>query len=245
VTYYFVVSAINNVGQGNNSAQASGTTPAGPTYTINFSNGFSGAGSALQTNGAAQVVGNTLALTNGGTNEVSSVFDTTAQNVASFTTQFDFQLTGTWPLGDGFTFVIQGAGTSAIGGGGGGLGYSGIANSVAIKFDLFDNSGEGNNSTGLYINGQTPTNLNSVDLDGTGFNMRSYDPSQATISYNGTTLTVVLKDLVTGATATQQYVVNIPAIVGGGTAYVGFTAASGALTAVQNIQSWTFANGSN
>jgi len=33
----------------------------------------------------------------------------------------------------------------------------GIATSVAVKFDLYDNSGEGTNSTGIYVNGASPT----------------------------------------------------------------------------------------
>ena len=47
------------------------------------------------------------------------------------------------------------------------------------------------------------------------------------LTYNGATLTVVITDTVTNATATQTYTVNIPAIVGGETAYVGFTGGSG------------------
>ena len=40
--------------------------------------------------------------------------------------------------------------------------------------------------------------------------------------------------------ATQKYAVNIAAVVGGNSAYVGFTAGSGVLTAYQDIKSWTY-----
>ena len=63
------------------------------------------------------------------------------------------------------------------------------------------------------------------------------------MSYNGTTLTVVINDTVTNATASQTYTVNIPAIIGGPTGYVGFTASSGGLTAVQQILNWTYSGG--
>src|SRR5207244_3257984 len=54
------------------------------------------------------------------------------------------------------------------------------------------------------------------------------------------TLQVTITDTVTQATATQSYSVNIPAIIGANTAYVGFTGATGGLTAIQNILNWTY-----
>jgi len=238
--YFFVVSASNANGESNNSSQVASTPNAAPVNTINFGNGFTGAAGSLFLNGNAAINGSALQLLNGAQNQVSSVYSNTKQNVASFSTTFDFQMTGNWPIGDGFTFVIQNAGSNALGIFGGGLGYKGMGNSVAIKFDMFDNAGEGNNSTGLYINGTPPEAAGSVNLDGTGFNMRSYDPSRATISYDGATLTVTLKDLLTGATATQHYTVNIPSIVGSNLAYVGFTAGDGSLTSNIQILKWTY-----
>ena len=41
--------------------------------------------------------------------------------------------------GDGFAFVIQGAGPDALGDRGGDLGYGGIPDSVAVEFDMYDN----------------------------------------------------------------------------------------------------------
>jgi hypothetical protein len=43
-------------------------------------------------------------------------------------------------------------------------------------------------------------------------------------------------------TATQAYVVDIPALVGGGAAYVGFTAGTGGLSAIQNILGWKYSS---
>jgi hypothetical protein len=63
---------------------------------------------------------------------------------------------------------------------------------------------------------------------------------QANVSYNGTTLTMVLTDMVTNKTFTLSQAINIPATVGGNTAYVGFTAGTGGLSASQNIVSWTY-----
>ena len=51
----------------------------------------------------------------------------------------------------------------------------------------------------------------------------------AYITYNGTTLNLTITDLVTQATWSHPFTINIPATVGGSTAYVGFTGATGGL----------------
>ena len=81
---------------------------------------------------------------------------------------------------------------------------------MAVKFDLYNNSGEGADSTGLYINGAIPT-VPAIDLSSTGINLHSGDIFNAQLSYDGITLTVVITDTVTNATATQTYTVDIPA----------------------------------
>ncbi len=197
-------------------------------------------GLPLTLNGGAALIGSSLGLTDGNLNEGRSAFLTTPVNIQQFNTSFNFQFTNA--AADGFTFTIQGAGPTALGVIGGGLGYQGIPMSVAVKFDLFSNSGEGADSTGLYTDGASPT-IPAINLTPTGINLHSGDVFNAQLTYNGTTLTVVITDTATNATATQTYTVNIPAIVGGPTAYVGFTGASGALTSVQQILNWSFNSG--
>jgi Legume lectin domain len=179
------------------------------------------------------------------TNESASAFWTTPVNVQTFTNDFLFQQTT--PNADGFTFTIQSAGITALGPSGGGLGYgpdtvggtAGIAKSVAIKFDLFDNNGEGNNSTGLYTNGASPT-VPATTLGGS-VNLHSGDIMKAHMTYDGTTLTLTITDTVNAAqTFTTSWPINLPTTVGGNTALVGFTAGTGGLTAQQEIISWTY-----
>ena len=62
----------------------------------------------------------------------------------------------------------------------------------------------------------------------------------AQLVYDGTNLTMTLTDTVTNATVTEVFPVNIPSAVGGDTAYVGFTGATGGETATQNVLSWTY-----
>jgi len=218
------------------------TQNTGPA-TINFASGFTSSG--LQFNGHTAMDGTRLLLTDTtSTNQVASAFWTTPVNVQSFTSTFTFQLTS--PAADGFTFTIQNAGLTAIGSPGGGLGYgkfstatAAIANSVGVKFDLFNNSGEGNNSTGLYTDGASPT-IPATTLGG-GVNLHSGDVLQAQMVYDGATLTLTITDTAVPAnTFTTSFPINIPATVGGATAFVGFTAGTGGQTAKQEILSWTY-----
>jgi hypothetical protein len=223
------------------------TIQSGGSPTVNFASGFTATG--LSFNGYAKLNGSRLQLTDGGASEASSAWFTTPVNVQAFTTDFSFQLTN--PNADGMTFTIQNAGTTALGPLGGGLGYGpgapggtpGIPTSVAVKFDLFQNAQEGNNSTGLYTNGASPTSP-AITLGG-GVNLHSGDIFQVHMTYDGTTLTMTITDTVTNATFTTSWTINIPATVGGNTAFVGFTAGTGGQTATQQIISWTYSsNGS-
>ncbi len=210
---------------------------------------------ALVLNGNAQLNGSSLEITDGGLNEDSSAWYATPVNVQSFATDFTFQITpGT--TADGFTFALQNNNTAALGTFGGGLGYGpifltdppGIANSLAIKFDLYNNNGEGTNSTGLYLNGLSPSypspnnppaNPPSIDLTPSGIDLHSGDIFAVHMVYDGTNLVMTLTDTVTNAVFTNSWPVDIPGTVGATTAYAGFTGGTGGLAAAQNIMTWT------
>ena len=213
---------------------------------LDFTGGFAGAGGLLSLNGSATVSGSVLRLTHGREGEAGSAFATAQQDITKFTTDFKFLLSSA--KADGLTFTIQGNNATALGPPGGGLGYGpveasgtgGIGKSVAVKFDLFDNQGEGPDSTGLYTNGAAPTSAGSIDLRSTGINLHVGHVFDVAMTYDGTTLNVTITDTVTMAFAKQAYAVDIPTLVGGSTAFVGFTASTGGLTAMQDILSWTY-----
>jgi len=221
------------------------TTSGAPT--INYGSGFTAGGMILL--GSAKLNGTALQLTDGGTNEAAAAWYGVQTNIQSFTTDFSFLVSGgTNPTADGFTFTMQGQSSSAIGNLGGSLGYGsnttgalGIPTSVAVKFDLFSNNGEGVDSTGLYTDGASPTTP-AVDMTGSGVNLHSGDPFHAHITYDGTNLAMTITDTITNGTFSHTWPINIPSIVAGNTAYVGFTGGTGGLTAIQAIQSWTFTN---
>jgi len=113
-------------------------------------------------------------------------------------------------------------GTSATGG---------LLNSVAISFNVELNS------VGMYTNGVIPT---GSDTTLSTLTLSSGNPITSAFSYNGTTLQLVLTDTITLGSQTLSWSVNIPSIVGGNTAYVGFTASNGFGYANQVVSAWTF-----
>jgi hypothetical protein len=224
------------------SAQPSATATAayviqGGGSSINFGSGFSSV-VGLTLNGSVTNPANLLQLTStSGSYQDGSVFWNQPIGIQTFTTDFSFQLSSA--QGDGFTFTIQGIGATALGATGSGLGYQNIGKSVAIKFDLYSNAGEGTDSTGVYTNGAVPT-IPAVDMTSSGVGLKSGDSMLAHVTYDGTTLTMNLLDLVTNKNFVLTQAINIPQIVGSSTAYVGFTGSTGGLTAIQKILSWTY-----
>lgn len=209
--------------------------------TPSFTYGFNSTGLVL--NGTASLQGAALRLTDGRNNEAASAFWSSPLNIQRFTADFTFQLQN--PRADGITFVIQAEGSNALGKPGGGLGYRGIQKSVAVKWDLYNNAGEGNDSTGLYIDGAPPT-IPSVNLTPSGINLHDGHVFQVHIDYTGAALWVTTTDANNPAvTEVHEYAVDIPSIVGSSSAYVGFTGGTGGLAATQEILTWTFSPGSD
>ena len=155
---------------------------------------------------------------------------------------------------DAFTTTTP-PGPAAQGEGGFGLGSSGIHQSAAVSFAASIPS-TGVSSTGLFFNGDTPTDQPvapdvNQPLAGTGINFTAgaEDPNgphtfQATLSYHGTTLSETITDQTTGASFSRAYAnVDLPATVGGSTAFVGFGGGTDGRTATMAITSWTYSSG--
>ncbi|MBI3856262.1 MAG: hypothetical protein HY293_11285 [Planctomycetes bacterium] len=212
---------------------------------IDHSGGFS-SGVGLTVNGSAAINPparpNVARLTPSAFGVGGSIWSTAQVNVQRFATTFTFQfLSGTFPMADGITFTVQRAGTGALGLLGGSLAYEGIPNSVCVKFDIYDGFSVPS-ITGIYTNGAGPfapeTYLNPT-LD-----FHSHHVFRADLGYDGTTLQVTITDTATNVSLSQSYVINIPLVIGGGTAHVGFTGATGGLAAEQDVLTWKFWDGS-
>ena len=90
-----------------------------------------------------------------------------------FTTEFKFRFSnpynafedGSLPGADGIAFVIQNVNPTACGTNGGGIGFEGIANSLAVEFDTYKNSdppyndADGNH-VAVFCNGKQPNTSN-------------------------------------------------------------------------------------
>jgi len=233
--------AIDPAMQDSNVTAAAYVIQSGAT-SIDFGNGFSST-AGLTLNGVAAADGSGgLLLTTGQTAQAGSVFWSVPIGIQTFTTTFQFQLSSA--QANGFTFTIQNMGTTALGGDSAGLGYQDIQKSVAVKFNIYNYQSEGSDSTGIYTDGQPPVNP-TVDISSSGIQLASGDEIQATITYDGTTLTLTLLDMVTNDTFSWSQAINIPQTVGGNTAYVGFTGGTGGLSATQKIISWTYSTQSS
>jgi hypothetical protein len=240
-------------------------TPAGAAHAqvINYPSGFAGSsGQIWLVNGASPLVGSTIQLTTSGlSNAANNAWYETPVNVQAFTTTFTFTDTCSTYCGDGFGFMIistsnpSSSGFTYSGGTGaqlswaqcGGTGNTDCSaiNSILVKFDLFDvqTGSPGANLTGFYSGGTYPQAPNNpqYDMSGSGINMESGDPFTCTITYDGSSLTETLTDTITKDTYTKTYTgINIPSLVGGNTAYVGFGGSTGAATVTQSLSSWTY-----
>ena len=256
-TYTFQVRNLAGPGAPNASAYSNtASASAAGSPTLDHSTGFTGA-TDIHTNGNSSITtvgtNTVLQITPQQNNQVGSAYDVNQQGVLAFDTSFDFQFNqgASTPGADGFTFVIQGGAITAIGGGGGALGYQNIGTkSLAVKFDLW-NGGPADSTTGVYTAGEavndnlstTPGVLHtgySMEASGIKFHTNFADTFRANLKYDGTTLSETVTDLTTNAVFTMSWAVNIPQIVGGPCAFVGFTGATGGANAEQDILNWKF-----
>lgn len=175
---------------------------------------------------------------------------------ATFSTTFQFQFTNPGGIdpADGITFVLA-ANPTGLGVGGGGIGYQGVPNSVAIEFDTFNNGGAdiSSNHVAIDVNGVL-TNTAAANPYGVGTCvfpnsfmsigcMSNGHIWTATIGYDGTNLTVAVQDDANAVqTVINSFPINIAADLGTTTAFVGFTSGTGAGFENHDILNWQFAN---
>src|SRR5215475_14383005 len=70
--------------------------------------------------------------------------------------------------------------------------------------------------------------------------LTSGDLFHAVITYHNGSLTIAITDTATGASFQKTISIDIPSVVGGSRAFVGFTGRTAGLAAVQTIYTWTF-----
>lgn len=163
-----------------------------------------------------------------------------------FDTTFSFYLDGT---ADGIAFVLQPNGFGDLGAGGSGLGYEGIASSLAVEIDTFCFGGEfGCDHISIHTTGDgANTSSDSaslghavlpVDVNGTGVHSLRivYVPGTMAVYFDGNSqpllmIGVDLMDVMGGTIGEPD-----------SCAYMGFTGGTGAAFALQAITSWSFSD---
>jgi Legume lectin domain/PA14 domain/Glucose / Sorbosone dehydrogenase/Calx-beta domain len=199
----------------------------------------------FQINGNASLASSTLRLTPDAAAQRGSAYYKQAFQLDSntgFSTQFQFRTGGAQGTNgaDGLAFVIQGSGLTALGGVGGALGYSGVNNSVAVKFDTYKSAEYGDvsgNNIGILQRG----NMRSMKEVNVGLDLNSGAAVNAWVDYsaNKRRLDVYLSNGTTKpGSATLSETIDLNSIVGN-TAYMGFSGATGGLRNSQAIEKWT------
>ncbi|MEU4427658.1 L-type lectin-domain containing protein [Actinoplanes sp. NPDC024001] len=201
---------------------------------------------SLALNGTAMVTSErgahrVIRLTNGSFKEAGSAWSTQQVDLTeSFETSFKAYLHHGKPGADGIAFLAQGAGPRALGGWGGGLGYRGIRNSVAVEFDTYQNTPDPSSNHLAVVLGGNPDHHSaaaeaSMPLLG--------KPFQARVRYDaaGHNLKVYVRSLSAGATENLLLNQTVDLAKGAGTenGWIGFTAATGEVTSRQDVYDWT------
>lgn len=210
--------------------------------------GFGGNGTGWQVNQAGAYTApnfpspNVLELTDNGGSQARSAFNLTPVTIAGpaggFTASFTYTPSGS-RAADGVAFIIQNdtRGATALGTGGGGFGFQGITPSEAVELNIYTGAA-GGIGTSLGVNGSIPTNAPATPVS-----LASGDPINVTVVYDPTanTITETMVDGITAATKSITYNnVNLTATVGGNTAYVGFSGATGGAVSTQTISNFVY-----
>jgi hypothetical protein len=209
--------------------------------------------SGLTLNGSTAPSGSALRLVPALTGQRGSAFTTNPLTLgpgASFSTEFSFEISSSGAGGaDGLTFTVHNdpAGDTALGGGGGAIGYTGITNSLTVEFDSwFNGAGAGDpnaNHVGTATNGVLGSGI-AVPLPPP--NLDSGTVFYAWIDYDGLadSLEVRISTSSTrpAAPTLSQGGIGLAGLLGGTSAHVGFTSATGAAFGNHDILSWHFAS---
>ncbi len=225
--------------------------------------------SSLMLNGVAASMGNPiddgtkkiLRLTNdfgqGGSVFSKNSIALTAE--ASFSTAFSFRMVN--PMGgididgpgaDGIVFVVQ-TEANNVGVQGGGIGYAGILKSVGIEFDSWMNlpgdavatNDTDGNHVAIDLNGSlVSTTMASLSVSTIG-RLNDGGVWYAWVDYSGSTDLIEVRISRDGDRPTTPILTlstNLSSVLQRTSAFVGFTAATGAASNQHEILSWTFVN---
>lgn len=240
-----------------------------PAFATSFTfSDFSSPGSVTLV-GDAAVTTNRLRLTPALENQVGAAWYNQSVNVqAGFTTAFQFQFTNRgghepdWEPGvsnngaDGIAFVIQNAAPAPIGLFASGIGYYGIANSIAIEFDTWHNKPSYCEPNGNHIAVNTlgtaenrpehcadpqgaPVNP-TLGIASPNVDMSNGSVYDVLIRYTPGQLAVYFGSLLTPILTVNVDLANTLNLQNGTNAFIGFTSSTGGAWENHDIVQWSF-----
>ncbi len=237
---------------------------ASPSIAASFTYNNFGATTGLNLVGSTQQINNSIRLTGTQEWQVGGLWMANQQAIANgFTTTFQFRITdprqNLWDVngetgGDGFAFVVQNASPTPSSWGGGALGYAGIANSLAVEFDTWNNSPDGyydgsqwigvadpnSNHVSIHSRGTAPnseyeqyslgstTNIPDLTNGSIYTALIDYKPGALQVFLNGNSILNTAVDL------------NSLLSLNNGSAWLGFTGSTGGSWTNQDLLSWSF-----
>jgi MYXO-CTERM domain-containing protein len=252
-------------------AGLAGSASAQLVQTINYSN-FNDVTHMLRNGVAAQSSGlvgeqSTLSITPPVAAAAGTSYYDAKQKVdLGFVTDFKFRIRDRSGSGsDGLAFIVQNTSASAVGGGGGGIGFGtnlafptnnmGIANSLAIVFDVWDNNANWPTIPGANVitiqtshlgpsSANTPSSIDSIGSVPVSGAFNDGAIHQVRIAYSSGTMQVYFDNLATPAVTALVNLSNSLNLTGGTDAWVGFTAATGAPQNAERheILDWQFSS---
>jgi hypothetical protein len=218
-------------------------------------------GAQIVLNGSAVQMDRFLRLTPSLRIQSGSAWLANRQDVQNgFSTMFQFQMSARGDVfkdeetkdtgGDGFAFVIQNEGPKAMGNPGGGMGYAGIANSLAVEFDTWDNNESGHfllrDPDDNHVSVQTRGTAKNSEFKGCSLGLTPNLPELSDgeihtvkIEYVPGTIVVYVDDMELPVLAVKADLSSLLALEDG-KAWVGFTAATWDSYENHDILNWAF-----
>ncbi len=218
----------------------------------------------------SKLIGEAIRLSPNNVNQRGAVWHNRKVDVTkSFTCDFSMRFSqgdnkmfddGSLPGADGLAFVIQNNDILSIGETGGGLGYHGIPNSIAIEFDLYWNKKDdimpiddpNGNHIAVQCNGIKPNTADhsttallgiakdilTIKADSTLYYVRiKYEPDTLMVFMD--TINYFVEPVLKIGNFRPEKLLNLEE---GKRAYVGFTSSTGASVQNNDIEEWYFCN---
>lgn len=215
-----------------------------------FDSSIAGGDSAqtlLWLRGTATTTGGVLRLTNNTMTQAGTVVKRNQIMLTDgFSTYFQIQMSNhIGSPGDGMSFMVYGNDTPEVGASGGGLGYAGIDNSIAVEFDTYINSGSDIDDppqahAAVMLNGD---NCHTGEPAGsvTDYSALVTDIVNAWVDYNGSTVTCTFGTSQTRSDPANKTISrDIGGFLQGQNVFIGFSGSTGSARSYHDVLKWYF-----